>query len=58
MIQLVNEQIGRFKNGEILDDLCQPMIEDKTGGMPEIHDLDRIAEADQMSRSSNHPLDS
>ncbi|KAL9117860.1 MAG: hypothetical protein Q9187_005598 [Circinaria calcarea] len=50
--QLVMERIDRYKNGEILDDLFQPTMEDKkTGTEPEISNQDRIAEADQMSIS-------
>lgn len=56
--QLVKERTERYKDGEILDDLFQPMIEDKSGATPEIDDQDKIAETDQMSMSSNHVLNS
>lgn len=46
--QLVKKRMERYKDGEILDDLFQPMIEDKSGGTPEIENQDRIAETDQM----------
>lgn len=54
--QLVQERMTRYHDGEKLDDLFQPMVEDKSGGMPEIDDPGRIAEADQMSRPSCHAL--
>ena len=50
---LTKERIQRFKDGEILDDLFQPMIQGKSGGTPDIDDQDRIAETDQMSMSSS-----
>ena len=49
--QLVKERMQRGKDGEILDDFFQPMVEDKSGGTPEIDEQDQIAETDQMSRS-------
>lgn len=49
--KLTVERMDRFKNGEVLDDLFQPMMEDKRGLEPDIHDQDRIAEVDQMSRT-------
>lgn len=48
--KLTMERKDRYKKGEILDDLFQPMMEDKTGSEPDIHDQDRIAEVDQMSK--------
>ena len=54
--QLTNQRMERYRDGEILDDLFQPMMEDKSGGTPEIEDQDKIAETDQMSRSSKHKL--
>lgn len=50
--KLANERIERHDNGEHLDDLFQPMIEDKkTGGEPDITAQDRYAETEQMSTS-------
>lgn len=49
---LVAERVERYQNGEVLDDLFTPMIEDKAGREPDISNLDRIAEVDQMSKSS------
>ncbi len=46
---LVAERIERSQNGEELDDLFTAMIEDKGGREPDISNLDRVAEVDQMS---------
>lgn len=46
--KLTKERIERYKNGEVLDDLVQPMLEDRTGAEPDISALDRVAEIDQM----------
>ena len=48
--QLSKERMERYKDGEVLDDLFKPMLEAKNGSTPEIHDQDRIAEVDQMSK--------
>ena len=50
---LVAERMERCRNGEVLDDLCTPMIDDKDGREPDISNLDRVAEVDQMSQSSS-----
>lgn len=55
--QLSKERMERYEDGEVLDDLFKPMLEDKNGSTPEIHDQDRVAEVDQMSKSSYHTLD-
>ena len=52
--QLAKQRIERYRDGEILDDLFQPMMEGKSGGTPGIENQDKIAETDQMSRSSNY----
>ena len=48
--KLTAERIDRYENGDILDDLFQPMMEDKKGNEPDIVNRDRIAEVDQMSK--------
>ena len=50
---LVAERIERHQNGEELDDLFTAMIEDKGGQEPDISNLDRVAEVDQMGESSS-----
>ncbi|KAF2257848.1 benzoate 4-monooxygenase cytochrome P450 [Lojkania enalia] len=45
---ITRERMERFKNGEVLDDLFQPMMTGRRGEEPDIRDQDRIAEADQM----------
>ena len=54
--QLAKQRMKRYRDGETLDDLFQPMMEDKSGGTPEIEYQDKIAETDQMSRSSNYEI--
>jgi hypothetical protein len=51
--KLTLERMERYKNGEVLDDLFQPMMEDRTGAEPDITNQDRIAEVDQMSITSD-----
>ncbi|KAH8589610.1 cytochrome P450 CYP5280A1P [Bisporella sp. PMI_857] len=47
--KLVNERIARYDSGEYLNDLFQPMLEDrKTGDQPDIPTRDKVAEMDQM----------
>ena len=51
---LVAERVERHQNGEVLDDLFTSiMMEDKNGLEPDISNLDRVAEMDQMSKSSS-----
>ena len=50
---LVAERVERYQNGEVLDDLFTAMIEDKDGHEPDISNLDKVAEVDQMSKSSS-----
>ncbi|KAL9112411.1 MAG: hypothetical protein Q9227_003253 [Pyrenula ochraceoflavens] len=45
---LVNDRIERFKAGEVLDDLFQPMMEDKYGANPDISQADILAEIATM----------
>ncbi|KAI0128329.1 cytochrome P450 CYP5280A1P [Xylariales sp. AK1849] len=46
---ITNERVDRYDNGDTLNDLLQPMIEDqKTGGEPDITQTDRYAEVEQM----------
>jgi hypothetical protein len=49
---LVAEIVERYQNGEELDDLFTSMIEYQHGLEPNISNLDRVAEVDQMSKSS------
>lgn len=47
--KLVNDRITRYDSGEYLNDLFQPMLEDrKTGDQPDIPLRDKVAEMDQM----------
>ncbi|ORY68270.1 benzoate 4-monooxygenase cytochrome P450 [Pseudomassariella vexata] len=44
---LTKERMERSANGEILNDLCQPMIEDRKGDGADITMKDRVAEIEQ-----------
>lgn len=49
--KLVQDRITRYDNGEFLNDLFQPMIEnEKTGDQPDISLRDKVAEMDQMCK--------
>ncbi|KAK9414077.1 putative Cytochrome P450 monooxygenase [Seiridium unicorne] len=51
--KLVNDRITRHDSGEYLNDLFQPMLEDrKTGNQPDIPLRDKVAEMDQMFNGS------
>ncbi|KAI0465547.1 benzoate 4-monooxygenase cytochrome P450 [Xylaria cf. heliscus] len=52
MEALTKERMERHANGEQLNDLFQPMLEDRNGEEPAITTLDRIAELEQAVRSS------
>ncbi|KAI2446857.1 hypothetical protein LOY86_001758 [Ophidiomyces ophidiicola] len=49
MTKLVLERIDRFKNGEKLNDLFVPWLEDKQGDEPNINTRDRIAGKSYLS---------
>lgn len=51
--QLVKERMEKYDCGATFMDLFQPMVADKSDGTPEINEQDKIAEIDQMSRSSS-----
>ncbi|RYP16424.1 hypothetical protein DL767_010179 [Monosporascus sp. MG133] len=49
LTQSVKDRTTRFDAGEYLEDLFQPMLEDRrTGDRPDISETDKIAEMDQM----------
>ncbi|KAK5633187.1 hypothetical protein RRF57_008901 [Xylaria bambusicola] len=47
MEALTKERIERHANGEELNDLFQPMLEDRKGDEPAITTVDRISEVEQ-----------
>jgi hypothetical protein len=49
---LVEERIERYRNGEVLDDLFQPMIESKGGERSDISIKDQISEVQQAGKKS------
>jgi hypothetical protein len=50
MNKLTLERIERYDNGEFLEDLFHPMMEDKKGTQAKIDNRDRIAEVNQMGK--------
>lgn len=59
LTQLVEDRITRFDSGENLDDLFQPMLEDRrTGEQPDITKASKIAEMDQMCKRCTHANES
>lgn len=52
LTQLVEDRLVRYDSGEVLEDLFQPMLEDrKTGDAPDVPKQDKVAEMDQMCTS-------
>jgi hypothetical protein len=50
MEALVKERIERYHNGEELDDLFSPLLENAKGEEPDISPADRIAEVEQNGK--------
>lgn len=53
MEALTIERMERHAKGEVLNDLFQPMLEDRKGSKPDITTKDRIAEVEQAGKSKN-----
>ena len=52
MEALVKERMERHANGEELNDLFHPLLEDSKGDEPAITTTDRIAEGEQAGKSN------